>query len=116
MKKILTIIMIILSFNSFAQTTDDGISDSNDSLTSVGDGLINFDMQYKNGVTIKLTGYFIVIIGSVIFVPPLIITGGILTILGDAVSANSHKHIRNAGLLMNYNHIGINLKKIKIKN
>lgn len=93
MKTILLILTLILTFGLSAQTTTD--------TTSAGDELIKFERKFSNGKTIAVLGTAIAITGSIIYLPPVIIIGGTIAIIGEVYSWDSHKHIRRAGIILN---------------
>lgn len=105
MKIILTLLMLIASISAFSQT-------STSDTTSVGDEMIRFERQYSNGRVISMAGSIIAIAGASIVATPVIITGGVIMLIGEFIAADSHKHMRIAGLLMNQNRIGTKLKPI----
>ena len=104
MKIILTLLMLVLSIGAFSQTTSD--------TTSVGDEMIRFERQYSNGRVIAMAGTIFAIAGASIVATPVIIAGGVIMVIGEFIAADSHKHMRIAGLLMNQNRIGTKLKPI----
>ena len=106
MKTMLTILMILLSVGAFSQTQTD--------TTSVGDQLIKFEKQHANGVMLTFAGSISMVVGVVVVAaPPIGILGGVMLLAGEVIALDSHRHIRNAGLLMNQNNIGTNLKKVE---
>jgi len=106
MKIILTLLMFVASITAFSQTSTE--SDT----TSVGDEMIRFERQYSNGRTIALAGTIFAIAGASTLVTPVIIAGGVIMVIGELIAADSHKHMRIAGLLMNKNRIGTKLNKL----
>jgi ABC-type phosphate transport system permease subunit len=107
MKIILTLLMFVTSITAFSQT-----STSESDTTSVGDEMIRFERQYSNGRTIAMAGTIFVIAGASTLATPVIIAGGVIMFIGDFIAADSHKHMRIAGLLMNKNRIGTKLNKL----
>jgi hypothetical protein len=107
MKIILTLLMFVASITAFSQT-----STSESDTTSVGDEMIRFERQYSNGRTIALAGTIFAIAGASTLVTPVIIAGGVIMVIGELIAADSHKHMRIAGLLMNKNQIGTKLNKL----
>ena len=105
MKIILTLLMLVASISSFSQT-------STSDTTSVGDEMIRFERQYSNGRVIAMAGTIFAIAGASIVATPVIIAGGVIMVIGEFIAADSHKHMRTAGLLMNQNRIGTKLKPI----
>ena len=108
MKIILTLLMFVASITAFSQT-----STSESDTTSVGDEMIRFERQYSNGRVIAMAGTIFAIVGACTLATPVIIAGGVIMVIGEFIAADSHKHMRIAGLLMNQNRIGINLKPIE---
>lgn len=108
MKTILTILIIFLSFGTFSQTKT-----PTDTTTSVGNELIKFEKQHSNGVMLTFAGSISLVIGTVVAAPPIGILGGVMLLAGEVIALDSHRHIKNAGLLMNQNNIGTNLKKVE---
>jgi hypothetical protein len=103
MKIILTLLMFVASITAFSQTSD---------TTSVGDEMIRFERQYSNGRTIAIAGTIFAIAGASTAAIPVIIAGGVIMLIGELIAADSHKHMRIAGLLMNKNRIGTKLNKL----
>lgn len=93
MKKLLLLITLLFTFSVSAQSFTD--------TTSAGDELIKFEKQYSNGKTILVLGTAIGVTGSLIALPPVIITGLCIALIGEVYSWDSHKHIRRAGKILN---------------
>jgi hypothetical protein len=93
MKTILLILTLILTFGLSAQTTPD--------TTSAGDELIKFEKKYSTGKIIVVLGTSISVTGSLIALPPVAIVGGVIALIGEVYSWDSHKHIRRAGKILN---------------
>ena len=108
MKTLMLLLFLLITTGVFSQ------SQTKDTLqyTSVGNELIKFEKQYNFGFGLSLLGTGVAVIGSQQNDNRLVIGGGVVAVVGYFVLAQSHIHIRNAGLLMNENGIGV---KIKIK-
>ena len=106
MKIILTLLMLIASITAFSQT-------STSDTTSVGDQLIRFERQHGNGNILAFAGTVTVVVGASVVATPIMVAGTIMLVIGEIISLDSYRHIRMAGLLMNQNRIGTNIKLIE---
>jgi hypothetical protein len=109
MKRILLLITLMLSGFTMSQS----ISQKDTLIQTInltpGDELIKFEKQYNLGFGLSMFGTSISLVGTQQNDNRLIIGGGVLAVIGYFVLAQSHIHIKNAGLLMNQNGIGISI-------
>jgi hypothetical protein len=106
MRKVLLLIMLLIGLTSFSQ------EQKKDSVryTSVGNELIQFEKQYSTGIGLSTIGLGVVFVGSTQQQKSLVVIGGITCLIGTFITIQSHSHIRNAGILLNENGIGVKIK------
>ena len=109
MKRILLLITLMLSGFTMSQSISQKDTLSQTINLTPGDELIKFEKQYNLGFSISMLGTGLSLMGSHQNDNRLIVGGGVVAILGYFVLAQSHIHIKNAGLLMNQNGIGISI-------
>lgn len=98
--------MLVLSIGAFSQT-------STSDTTSVGDEMIRFERKHGNGNILVFAGTITVVVGASVVATPIMVAGAIMLAIGEIISLDSYRHIRMAGLLMNKNQIGTDLKPIE---
>jgi hypothetical protein len=103
MKKVLFIVVLMISFKSFCQTDTTKIN------LSVGDELIKFEKQYSTGFAISGLGVGAMIMGTIHESKTLMFTGAACSLIGYFIIGNSHTHIKRAGLLMNEYGVGVKI-------
>ena len=109
MKRILLLITLMLSGFTMSQSISQKDTLSQTINLTPGDELIKFEKQYNLGFGLSMFGTSISLVGTQQNDNRLIIGGGVVAVIGYFVLAQSHIHIKNAGLLMNQNGIGISI-------
>jgi hypothetical protein len=103
MKKIITLLFILLSLNLYSQQID------TTKIITPGNEMIKFHKKYQAGTSLMLTGLSIGIISTYSDIKPLAYASLAVGIVGYFIQINSFGHLEEAGLLLNENGIGIKI-------
>jgi energy-converting hydrogenase Eha subunit E len=108
MKKILVLVMLMITSISFSQKV-------NKDTLSAGDYMILSTERYYDGMSMVVVGSVTLIVGSQIsdnnvMRYSLSIVGSIFTLIGSNLVIQSHSYNKKAGLLLNENGIGLRIK------
>ena len=108
MKKLLVLVMLLITSISFSQKV-------NKDTLSAGDYMILSTERYYDGICMVGIGSTILVFGSQIATDKVMknslsIAGSIFTLIGSALVIQSHSYNKKSGLLLNENGIGLRIK------
>lgn len=111
-KKLFFILSLFIVTNCLAQKRDTTLR--NAGLVGAGNELIKFDRKFTTGLGMQLAGSILVGIGSAVDAnnssrEPLIIGGGVLSLVGFFIQLTSSSHVRKAGIMLKQNKLVIPL-------
>ena len=114
MKKVLFLMLCIITFNANSQDTI--VSSIDTTSNSAGDELMLAYKQHLNGSEIFGLGAGVMFLGNMIYASggdnvgiEVIIVGGIVSLIGSVIQFNSWRHFDKAGLLMNERGVGLKI-------
>lgn len=104
--------LLLISSSCIAQKRDTTLRDAN--LYNAGNELIKFDRKFTTGLGMQLAGSILVGVGAAAEAgnssrEPLLIGGGVLSLVGFFIQLSSSSHVKKAGILFRKNKLVVPL-------